>query len=295
MWSLDRLELVDRFLALPPGAEQRAQRMAMRGVVVSQALQDDPPETWQTFERLRSLGLERDEAVSQLTMVVTDHLLSALRSNASFDRSAYVAGLAELPLPSADTVAQALVDVARAEPGIGADEHTDRALAIVSPSGSPLAASMIDTMLDRLVNGPLHWLPGDLTVHVPDLVDASYVHPSLQRGGGGPRRTDRRARSRRVRALRHHPVAGRHRARPVLRRACAPRVAWPGRLARRVHSGRPARRDGCGVGPRRWRGRADRGDGDDRAARRRAGRFVTTPCTPCVTPTTSSSPNPGSP
>jgi SEC-C motif len=173
----DRMQLVDRYLALPPGAEQRGQRMAVRNVVVAQALQDDPPETWQTIERLRSLGLDRDEVVSQVTMVVSEHLIASLQSGDRFDREAYVAGLAELPLPGRDAVAQALIDVARASQGIGAEEHCDRALAIVSPTGSPLVESMIDKVLDHLIGGPLDWLPRDLTVHVADLVDGrTFTH-----------------------------------------------------------------------------------------------------------------------
>jgi hypothetical protein len=167
----DRMELVDRYLGLPPGVEQRRQRMAVRTIVVSQALHDDPPETWRTVERLRDLGLDRDQVLSQLTMALTEQLAASLRSGEAFDREAFVALLADLPLPGRDAVAQALIDVARAHPGIGADEHCERALAIVSPSGSPLVESMVDKVLDRMVFGPLHWLPGDLTVHVPDLVD----------------------------------------------------------------------------------------------------------------------------
>ena len=56
----DRMELVEEYLALPPHALQRSDRMAVLSVVVAQVLQDDPPEMWQTIDRLRSLGMERD-------------------------------------------------------------------------------------------------------------------------------------------------------------------------------------------------------------------------------------------
>src|SRR6056297_1658583 len=161
---------VEDFLALPADASDRAARMAVRSVALNQILDDEPPETWQTVERLRGLGLDREQVLSQITMVITRHVLSALDGD-DFDRGQYTDRLHELPLPAVGDIAQRLVDVARATPGIEAGDHADAVVADLDPVNSELVASLVEKVLETMIDGALHWLPDDATVVVPDLVD----------------------------------------------------------------------------------------------------------------------------
>jgi hypothetical protein len=167
----DRIEIVERYLPLPADAPTRQARMAVRTVAFNQILDDDPPETWRTVERLRGAGLDREAVLSQLAMVISETLSSALESRSTFDSAGYVAALDELPLPTFSAIARASIDTVRAQPGRRADELEDRLLAALSPSRSQIVASLIEHVLDDLIDGPLHLLPGDATVYVPDLID----------------------------------------------------------------------------------------------------------------------------
>lgn len=65
----ERMRVVEEFAALPSDAEERVLRMTFRTVVVSQVLLDEPPEAWLTVQRLRDLGLHREQVISQLATV----------------------------------------------------------------------------------------------------------------------------------------------------------------------------------------------------------------------------------
>ncbi len=173
----DRMELVERFAALPADSPQRPARMVMRTVAVSQILADDPPQTWLTAQRLRDQGLDRHEILSQLSLAVGEHLSAALSSNSKFDVDDYVEALERLPMPGASDIARRLVETARDQPGITPDDHCDAVVASLGPGGGPVLEEMVDRVLDELIEGPLWWLPGDQTVVVPDLVQrATFTH-----------------------------------------------------------------------------------------------------------------------
>ncbi len=167
--EVDRIEVVERFAALPIDTPQRGARMAVRTVAVTQILADDPPEAWQTAQRLEGLGFDRDAVLSQLSLAIAEHLSSALSSQSSFEVGAYVEALEALPLPEVADIAERAVEIARARPGIDVDEHLAAVLASLG-SGGMVVEELVDRVIDDLVEGPLYWLPGDRTIVVPDLV-----------------------------------------------------------------------------------------------------------------------------
>lgn len=166
----DRMQVVEQHL-VPPDEGSDGARVALRAIAVTQILDDDPPETWRTVQRLRAGGIDRERVLSQLSMVLAEQISAAAEFDSPFDRAAYVAALDELPLPSWSDAAHAAVDAVRARPGISVDEHTDGLVASLSASGSEVVRSLVDRVVEDLSDGPLHFLPGDVTAHVPDLVD----------------------------------------------------------------------------------------------------------------------------
>jgi len=173
----ERIEAVEQFAALPHDAPQREARMAVRTVAVTQILTDDPPEAWLTAQRLQGLGLDRDAVLSQLSLVIAEHLSVVLSSQSRFDVDAYVEALEALPLPEGPDIADHVLKIARAEPGIEADDLFDAVLASLGSDGGPAVEGLVDRVFDNLLDGPLHLLPGDRTVVVPDLVaGATFTH-----------------------------------------------------------------------------------------------------------------------
>lgn len=72
-------------------------RSAMFEVVENQIRDDDPPETRQTLERLKSEGFSHDEAMQMLAGVVAEELFNVFNNMREFDRVAFVAALHKLP------------------------------------------------------------------------------------------------------------------------------------------------------------------------------------------------------
>jgi len=172
-----RIEAVERFAALPRDAPQRGARMAVRTVAVTQILTDDPPEAWMTAQRLRSLGLDRDAVLSQFSLVIAEHLSVVLSERSRFDVESYVEALEALPLPEGSDIADHLLKITRASPGIEADDLVDAVLESLGSGSGPVVGRLVEQVFDELLNGPLHLLPGDQTVVVPDLVaGATFTH-----------------------------------------------------------------------------------------------------------------------
>lgn len=167
--EVDRMEVVERFAALPVDTPQREARMAVRTIAVTQILTDDPPEAWLTAQRLQELGLDRDAVLSQMSLAIAEHLSSALSAASPFDVGAYVEALEALPLPEVSDIAERAVEIARAHPGIDIEEHIAAVVASLG-SGGVVVEELVDRVVDDLVDGPLYWLPGDRTVVVPDIV-----------------------------------------------------------------------------------------------------------------------------
>ena len=71
--------------------------VALHGMIANQLLADEPPETWQTVQRLAGLGYDWHNVMHLIMGPVTDAVYGALSERQPFDRADYVRRLAELP------------------------------------------------------------------------------------------------------------------------------------------------------------------------------------------------------
>ena len=71
--------------------------VALHAMIANQLLADDPPETWQTVQRLAGLGYDRHNVMHLIMSPVTEAVYGALSERQPFDRADYVRRLAELP------------------------------------------------------------------------------------------------------------------------------------------------------------------------------------------------------
>jgi Domain of unknown function (DUF1841) len=71
--------------------------IALHEIVANQLWVDDPPETWQTAQRLSALGYERDEVVHMLCSVVARELWHVVGADSPSDPERFAAKLDELP------------------------------------------------------------------------------------------------------------------------------------------------------------------------------------------------------
>ena len=71
--------------------------MAMHQVVANQLMADDPPETWQTVQRLAGLGYDWHNIMHMIASLVTEDVYSALMEHRPHDPAAYARRLSELP------------------------------------------------------------------------------------------------------------------------------------------------------------------------------------------------------
>ena len=71
--------------------------VTLHQVIANQILADDPPETWQTVQRLAGLGYDWHNVMHLIMGPVTEAVWSALAEKRPFDRADYLRRLAELP------------------------------------------------------------------------------------------------------------------------------------------------------------------------------------------------------
>ena len=71
--------------------------VAMHQVVANQLLADNPPETWQTVQRLAGLGYDWHNIMHMIAALVTEDVYSALKEHRQPDPAAYTRRLSELP------------------------------------------------------------------------------------------------------------------------------------------------------------------------------------------------------
>ena len=71
--------------------------VTLHAVVANQLLADEPPETWQTVQRLAGLGYDWHNVMHMISGLVTEDLYWAMAEKRPFDREDYVRRLAELP------------------------------------------------------------------------------------------------------------------------------------------------------------------------------------------------------
>jgi Domain of unknown function (DUF1841) len=66
-------------------------------VIANQLLADDPPETWQTVQRLAALGYDWHNVMHLIMGPASESVYRTLAQQQPFDRADYVRQLAELP------------------------------------------------------------------------------------------------------------------------------------------------------------------------------------------------------
>lgn len=71
--------------------------VTLHQVVANQLLADDPPETWQTVQRLAGLGYDWHNVMHLVMGPVTEAIYETMAEKRSFDHADYVRRLAELP------------------------------------------------------------------------------------------------------------------------------------------------------------------------------------------------------
>ena len=71
--------------------------VTLHGVVANQLLGDDPPETWQTVQRLAGLGYDWHNVMHMIMELVSQDFYRVMAEKRPFDRADYVRRLDELP------------------------------------------------------------------------------------------------------------------------------------------------------------------------------------------------------
>jgi len=71
--------------------------VAMHQVVANQLLADDPPETWQTVQRLAGVGYDWHNIMHMIASLVTEDVYLALKEHRQPDPAAYARRLRKLP------------------------------------------------------------------------------------------------------------------------------------------------------------------------------------------------------
>jgi hypothetical protein len=71
--------------------------LTIHEIVANQLWDDEPPETWQTAQRLIASGYERHEVLHMLTSAVAEEIWGALQGGRGYDEARYLAALAALP------------------------------------------------------------------------------------------------------------------------------------------------------------------------------------------------------
>jgi hypothetical protein len=71
--------------------------VTMHQIVANQLLADDPPQTWQTVQRLAGLGYDWHNIMHMIAALVSDDLYHAMNEHRHFDPADYTRRLNELP------------------------------------------------------------------------------------------------------------------------------------------------------------------------------------------------------
>lgn len=92
----DALDGDDEVIA---GGESFGPRLhiAMHQIVANQLLAGDPPQTWQTVQRLAAVGYDWHNVMHMIAAVVGDDVYHALKDDRPFDPGDYIRRLHELP------------------------------------------------------------------------------------------------------------------------------------------------------------------------------------------------------
>ena len=71
--------------------------VAMHQIVANQLLSDDPPETWQTVQRLAGMGYDWHNIMHMIASLVSEDVYRALNQHRGHDPASYARRLNELP------------------------------------------------------------------------------------------------------------------------------------------------------------------------------------------------------
>jgi hypothetical protein len=71
--------------------------LSIHEIVANQLANLDPPEVWETAQRLRRAGYDRHELLHMLGSAMSGEIWHALRGDRGYDRESHLAGLAALP------------------------------------------------------------------------------------------------------------------------------------------------------------------------------------------------------
>ena len=71
--------------------------ITLHQIVASQLLAGDPPETWQTVQRLAGLGYDWHNVMHMIAAVVSDDLYQMMNEQRPFDPGSYARRLGQLP------------------------------------------------------------------------------------------------------------------------------------------------------------------------------------------------------
>jgi hypothetical protein len=77
--------------------DRKAARETLFEIIRNQMKEDNPPETKETYRRLRSQGYSRKETMKMLACVVLIELNDMVRENRTFDEAGYIKTLKALP------------------------------------------------------------------------------------------------------------------------------------------------------------------------------------------------------
>jgi hypothetical protein len=71
--------------------------ITMHQIVANQLLAANPPETWQTVQRLAALGYDWHNIMHMIAAIVSDDVYHMMQENRLFDPADYIRRLEELP------------------------------------------------------------------------------------------------------------------------------------------------------------------------------------------------------
>ena len=77
--------------------ENQQLRKAILEVINNQIIDNDPPETKQTFVRLQEEGFSEEEALKLIGYVVASEVFTVLKESRSYDKEKYISALNALP------------------------------------------------------------------------------------------------------------------------------------------------------------------------------------------------------
>lgn len=72
-------------------------KQAILEVINTQIRDNDPPETKQTYERLRQEGFSEEETLKLIGAVVVSEVFTVLQENRKYDKDKYISALKALP------------------------------------------------------------------------------------------------------------------------------------------------------------------------------------------------------